>query len=511
MPQPRAVLLLLSVFVVAVAGLVYELVVGTLSTYLLGASVLVFSLVIGLFLSAMGVGAWAAQYVRVDLVRAFIRAEIALAAVGGLSALALFWAFSALGDLYPVAVLIVSVATGALVGVEIPLLIRILEQRVEVRVAVSHVLALDYAGALVASVLFPLLLLPQLGLVRASALLGGMNLLVAAAALRLFRDELTDPAPLRRQSLAVGALLGLVGLGGGQATRWVEDQLYADQVLYAATTPYQRIVVTRWRDDWRLYLDGNLQFSSTDEHRYHESLVHVPMAYARGARRVLVLGGGDGLAVRELLRHPQVSSIDLVDLDPAVLDLFRDHPTLSALNDHSLRDPRLRTHTADALRFLEDADQRWDVILIDLPDPNDAALARLYSQGAYQLALRRLSDQGALVTQATSPFFARQSYWCIVRTLEAAVAADPIPREVRPYHVNVPSFGEWGFALVTARGAQPDMAALDRPLRFLRPDVLQALFVLPEDLGPVPAEVNRLENAVLATYYRRDWGRFNSP
>ncbi len=503
--EPREIILLASVFVVAVAGLIYELIAGTLSTYLLGSSVTVFSVVIGMFLSAMGLGAFVAQYITTRLVRAFITAEILLAAIGGTAALTLYASFVAFGDGYQVMLAVVCLTCGALVGLEIPLLIRILEQKIDIRVAVSHVLALDYAGALLASLAFPLFLLPRLGLVRTSALFGLMNLLVAAAAVRVLTPR--SSTPLSGAIGVVGAGLIAVLLTGGRATSWLEDQLYSDPVLFSATTPYQRIVVTRWRDDIRLYVEGHLQFSSVDEYRYHEALVHPVMSSAARRVDVLILGGGDGLAAREVLRYDEVRRVDLVDLDPAVTTLFAEQPLLAGLNDRSLTDPRVHIHSDDALRFLDEADRRWDVIIMDLPDPNDPALARLYSVAAFSLARQRLSDGGALVSQATSPYYAPEAFWCISETITAAFSSADV--QVSPYHALVPSFGEWGFVLVSS--GPPTAPDPDMPMKFLTESTYKAMFDFPADLQERPVSVNHLADAILARYYRDGWMRIQAP
>ncbi|TNE84346.1 MAG: polyamine aminopropyltransferase [Deltaproteobacteria bacterium] len=504
----REAVLLASVFAVAVAGLIYELVAGTLSTYLLGGSVVVFSLVIGVFLFAMGMGAFAAQWLHSELERRFVEAELLLGVVGGSSALGLFWAFGALGEGYTIALGLTCLVVGALVGVEIPLLLRILERRVEVRLAVSQVLALDYAGALAGSILFPLVLLPWLGAVRAAALVGLLNVGVAGLGIAWLGDHIRG-----RNRLAVASVVAALGLSGvlltgARTTTWIEDQLYQDSVVHAESTRYQRIVVTRWREDLRLYLDGHLQFSSVDEYRYHESLVHPAMQAAGSARRVLILGGGDGMAAREVLKHPEVRQIDLVDLDPVLTELFREQPELAALSGHALSDPRVTVHNDDALRFLEDAEARWDVVIMDLPDPNDSGLSRLYSEAAFRLAGRRLTDQGALVTQATSPFYAPEAFWCIARTAEAALSEGPQPRTIRPYHVHVPSFGEWGFVLASHGEVSPEALVPEVPTRFLDESAVQAMVRFPADLGPRDVVINRLEDAALARYYAQGWRHY---
>ena len=504
----KGAVLLASVFFVAIAGLVYELIAGTLSTYLLGGSVLVFSVVIGMFLSAMGVGAWLAQYVERDLARVFVIAELALAAIGGTSALALFAAFTWLGEGYTVALAVTCLVTGALVGLEIPVLLRIVQQRTDVRVAVSQVLAIDYLGALAGSLAFPLLLLPYLGLVRAGALVGVMNAAVAVLALSVLRHEIRRPMPLFVWSGAVVAGLLAVLLTGAQTTSWLEDGLYQDDVVYAADTRYQRVVVTRWRDDVRLFLDGHLQFSTRDEYRYHEALVLPALRAVRAPKRVLVLGGGDGLGVQRVLSHPAVRQVDLVDLDPDVLDLFSGDGALAWIPDHALDDPRVTRHAEDAIAFLERAETTWDVIIVDLPDPHDEALARLYARSTFRLALRHLAPDGALATQATSPFHAPDAFWCIVRTLEAAASDLPIPRTVRPGVIDVPSFGSWGVALLTPADHTTFHTIHGVIPMFLNDDALDALWRLPADVGPRPVEINTLGTAVLARYYRDGWTRW---
>lgn len=504
-PGAREVVLLASVFGVAIAGLVYELVAGTLSTYLLGGSVLVFSLVIGWTLFAMGVGAYLAQFVDdPDLGRAFVWAELLAAAVGGTSGLVMFGAYAALDDGYPLVVAVICGFVGIASGAEIPLLLRIFKQTLTVRLAVSQVLAVDYLGALVGSVAFPLLLLPFLGTVRAAALFGCLNAIVALLAIRvLLHGQRT--AGLTAASATLLGVLSLVLVTGGATSTWIEDQLYESEVVVAQNTRYQRLVVTKWREDVRLYLDGHLQFATMDEYRYHETLVHPAMAATPRPGRVLVLGGGDGLAVQRVLAHDGVQHVDLVDLDPDVVALFRTHPRLSALNGGALSDPRVAVHAADAIDWLRTHDDLYDVIILDLPDPHDAQLARLYAQSTYRLVLARLAPRGALVTQATSPFYAPDAFWCIAATVQAAVEATPDRRTVHPGHVQVPTFGEWGFVLVAP--AEVDVRTLPLPAdpKFLTTATLNAMWDFPADMARREVAVNRLSDPVLARYYRRGW------
>ena len=324
--------LLFSVFVIASCGLAYELIAGALSSYLLGDSVMQFSTVIGTYLFAMGAGSWLSKYITRDLIGRFIQIELMVGLLGGFSAVGLFLVFTWLSAPFKLVLYLVVFGVGALVGLEIPLVMRILKRELAFKDLVSQVLTFDYLGALVVSILFPLILAPQLGMVRTGLLFGVLNVAVALWALHLFRDQLPARRGLLLQSWTVFGLLVAGFAGAGHLTTFAETHLYADDIVHAESTPYQRIVVTRWRDDLRLFLNNNLQFSSHDEYRYHEALVHPGLASLPGAKRVLVLGGGDGLAVREVLKYPQVEAVSLVDLDPAMTDLFSTAPALVALN-----------------------------------------------------------------------------------------------------------------------------------------------------------------------------------
>jgi spermidine synthase len=500
----RAWLLFLNVLVIATCGLVYELLAGTLASYVLGDSVTQFSLIIGVYLSALGVGAWLSRFVDRRLAHAFVEVETAVALLGGLSAPLLFLSFSRLGWFHVVLYGVVF-AIGVLVGLELPLLMRILRTRMEFKELVSRVLTFDYIGALVGSLLFPLLLVPRLGLVRTSLVFGLLNGAVGLWSTWLLRSMIDRGlAGLRFRSAVVIAILTAGLWQADRLTSLAEEDLYADPIVYTRTTPYQRIVITRGRAGFQLFLNGNLQFSSADEYRYHEALVHPAMSLAGDGREILVLGGGDGLAARELLKYPSVRHVTLVDLDPDMTQLSRRFPPLGALNNHAFDDPRLTVINADAMIWLDTVrgdkkfDKAFDVAIVDFPDPSTFALGKLYTTRFYRLLRAAIAPQGTVAVQCTSPLFARQSYWCIVRTIEAAGFT------VRPYHAAVPSFGVWGFAL--ARQQPFDVPQHVPPaLRFLNDEALGGMFHLSTDLGPVPVEVNRLDNQVLVRYHESEW------
>jgi spermidine synthase len=490
-----------AVLLVSTCGLVYELAAGALASYVLGDSVTQFSLVIGIYLSAMGFGAYLSRYLDDGLARRFVDLELAVALVGGFSAPLLFLTFGRVAHFRPVLFAIVALV-GALVGVEIPLFLRILARRLELKDLVAKVLSVDYLGALVASLLFPLLLVPRLGLVRTSLAIGLVNAGVGLWSTWLLAGEIAAVGWARARCAAVVALLAAGLAGAGRLTSLAEEGLFADPIVFAQQSAYQRVVITAGRGSFQLFIDGNLQFSSLDEYRYHEALVHPAVAAAARRERALVLGGGDGLALRELLRYPELRHVTLVDIDPAMTSLAVNVPMVRELNRGSLLDPRVRVVNDDAMAWLAALapGERFDVAIVDFPDPNNFSLGKLYTTRFYRLLRAHLAPGGAAAVQSTSPLLARTSFWCIAATMEAAGLA------VRPYHAAVPSFGEWGFALARAEPFEPPPRVL-AGLRFLSDAMLPGLFEFGPDLAPVPAEVNRLDNQVLVRYYEAEWRR----
>ncbi len=498
----RTPLLFLNVLVVATCGLIYELLAGTLASYVLGDSITQFSLIIGIYLFAMGVGSWLSRFLEKNLARWFVEIELGVAVLGGLSAPILFLSFGRL-SYFSIILYLMVFGIGVLVGLEIPLLLRILQDELDFKDLVARVLSFDYIGALAASILFPVFFVPRLGLVRTSLVFGMLNAGVGLWGTWLLRPLIKGGVDgLRIRALLVLALLSVCLIKANYLTSLAEDEIYADNIVYSKSTPYQRLVITRGRAGFQLFINNALQFSSTDEYRYHEALVHPAFAVAPNARRVLVMGGGDGLALREILKYPSVESVTLVDLDPAMTQLADHFPPLAELNEHSFTDPRVRVVNADAMIWLEnETEPPFDVAIIDFPDPNSFALGKLYTTRFYRLLKAKLTPEAAVAIQSTSPLFARKSYWCIIRTLEAAGFV------VKPYYTAVPSFGLWGYALART---QPFDAPTTAPakLRFLNNEAMAAMFIFPQDVGPLDAAVNRLDNQVLVRYYEGEWQKF---
>ena len=503
MTERRAVspMLLATVVVIATSGLVYELIAGTVASYVLGDSVTQFSLVIGLYLFAMGVGSYLSRFVEHRLLERFVEVELCIALVGGVSAPSLFAVYTALGA-FRAALYGMVLVLGTLVGLEIPLLIRLLRFRLELKELIARVLSLDYVGALVASLLFPLVLVPRLGIHRTSLLVGLLNAAVALLATFLLPLERRTRLRLRAQCVVVALALGAGLVVVDRVLLRGEAVYYGAPIIYSKQSPYQRVVLTQSRSTTRLFLNGNLQFSSDDEHRYHEVLVHPAVAaLGRAPRTVLVLGGGDGLALRELLRYPSIERVVLVDLDSAVTDLFRTLPLALRLNQGSLNDRRVEIRNEDAYRYVEEATEAFDLAVVDFPDPSNYAVGKLYTLSFYEHLRERLGMRGVAVVQATSPYYARESFWIVVTTVEAAGF------RALPLHVYVPSFGDWGYVLCGGEGLAEPRAPLAEAgtLKFLDAKTMAELFSFPRDMSRLPAPVNRLSDQQLVSTYVDEW------
>ncbi|RFS84814.1 polyamine aminopropyltransferase [Actinomadura spongiicola] len=500
-------LVLAAVFTCAACGLVYELALVALGSYLVGNSVTQASIVLSVMVFAMGIGSLAAKPLQGRPVVAFAVVEGALALVGGLSVLALYAAFAWL-NLYVPALVVVAFAVGALIGAEIPLLMTLLQRirRQDAGSAVADLFAADYVGALIGGLAFPFLLLPAFGHIKGALLVGVVNAVAGiAVVLWLFRHQI---GRLARVALALGMVAVLAVLGGTYTLAdgfevSARQALYQDPIALTKRTRYQEIVITRavslsGRPDLRLFLNGDLQFSSVDEYRYHESLVHPVMPGPHG--RVLILGGGDGLALREVVRYNDVDSVTLVELDPEMLRLARTYGPIASLNRHAFDDPRVNVVAADAFSWLRGLNQQFDAIIVDMPDPDDVSTAKLYSVEFYGMVKRALAPGGRMVVQSGSPFFAPKSFWSIEKTIAAAGFT------TTPYHVDVPSFGDWGYVLASPSSKPTPALAPNAPaLRFLDSPLLQAATVFPKDRRIRAVEINTLVHPRLVEYARDEW------
>lgn len=493
--------LLIAVFIISTCGLIYELVAGALASYLLGDSVRQFSFVIGIYLFSMGVGSYFAKFIKKNLFDRFIEIELLIGIIGGSSAVILFLMFQHV-DHFQFLLYFFVFMTGCLAGMEIPLLMNILKDRVEFSELVSNVFTFDYIGALIASVLFPILLLPKLGIMGTSLFFGIINTSVGILLCFYLKDDLVKPIQLKIKSFACLFILAGLLVYSKDILKYSENQLYANHVVYEHSTTYQRIVLTEDKGEYQLFLNNNLQFNTKDEYRYHEVLVHPAMTASKKPQRVLILGGGDGLAAREIFKYPSVKEITLVDLDEGMTNLFKKNEVLVKQNNNSLNDPRMTIVNTDAFIWVKENKKKFDVVIIDFPDPSNYSLGKLYTTTFYRSLMQSLDSQAIISVQTTSPYFAPKSFWCVNETISSIYPNN------QAYHTYVPSFGEWGFTLFS-----PEMKInLNRTLHKVNglkhyDYDFKKLTDFPSDMAPRKVEVNRLDNQILVRYFDEEWSK----
>lgn len=504
-PRRGGLYLKAAIFATGLAGIVAEYVMATLASYLLGNSVVQWTLTISLMLFAMGVGSRISRRIVKHELETFVAVEFGLSLLCAFGPLTAYALYSQLDFIYLV-IYGFAIGIGLLIGIEIPLVTRLNSVFEELRINISSVMEQDYYGALLGGIVFAFLALPYLGLTYTPILLGAVNFVVAFVLLWRFRSRVTRFRLRASIGVAVFACLIVLAFSAEPIVQFGEQKKYLDKVVYSEQSAYQRIVITEWRGNHWLYLNGEEQFSTFDEKRYHEPLVLPAMAIAAARKNVLILGGGDGLALREVLKHHDVERALLVDLDPAMTDLARTHPVLTAVNDSSLYDARVEVINRDGFTFMAESDQFYDVIIIDLPDPRSVDLGRLYTLEFYRGIKQHLSAGGVVVTQAGSPFFAPEAFACIHKTMRHAGFA------VLAYHNHIPTMGEWGWVLGM------NAAVGDSALRigaeqlefdhtstsFLTSGSMSALLHFGKGLVPDSndVEVNTLHSQILPRYYR---------
>lgn len=495
-----------AIFATGFSGIVAEYLLSTLATYFLGDSILQWTMIVSTMMFSMGLGSRISKSFTVKLTEKFLMLEFILSLVVSFAPLIVYVAASFTNSL---AVIIYgfSIAIGTLIGMEIPLVTRINDEYEDLRVNISNVLEKDYYGSLLGGVFFAFIGLPFLGINYTPFLLGIVNFGVAIAVF-IYLKRFIDKRYRRPVSIAIAAITILL-IGGlfmaSPIIQYGEQIKYKDKVVYAEQSKYQRIVITQWKNDFWLYLNGNQQLCTMDEVMYHEPLVHPAMTLHPHPKEVLVLGGGDGCAVRELLKYEATDNITLVDLDPAMTRLGMEHPLLTELNQNSLHDEKVTVINADGYHYLSENKHFYDVIIVDLPDPRTVELGRLYSHEFYQTAYRHLRPGGIIITQAGSPYFATDAFKCIVSTMRSAGF------QTVPLHNHVITLGEWGWSMGIKASENYDLKKALQKLNFdevnthwINHEAMQLITSFGKDVYPGHAEevkINRIHDPVLYKYY----------
>jgi len=535
------------IFIMGGCGLAYEYTFSRIAADLLGNSVQQWAVVIAIMLFCMGMGAEIQRFIPAKrVVSSMLGSQLLLALLGGFGPLLMLLAFSYAPYQFGLVHYSLISVIGLLIGFEIPLITRINEgYSDDIRNNLARVLKMDYIGALAGGLLWIFVLPKFFSLHQTAYILAFLTVAAALLCWFFFRKQTRNPA-----LILAGIMITTVALGIGVANshRWslhAEQQLYLDRVIFSETTQYQHIVLTKDKsDNLRCYINGHIQFSSTDEFIYHEMLVHPPMQLLTNRKRILVLGGGDGLAVRELLKYPDIEEIVLVDLDPEMTRLAAEQADLVGINQGSLTNsrvqnvsnqaispdgnyslelpnqrrtiqpgnphsPELKVINLDAIAYVQQATGMFDCIILDFPDPSSPDLAKLYSLPFYQALKSKLNADGVLVQQSTSPYRAKEAFLCIGRTLRAAGYS------AVPYHDHVPSFGEWGWWIAGHKGTQTEkdltqklatVQLLPEDLRYLTPDLIRASLHFGKGTLDTPNEnITTLTRPAVLEYYLQGW------
>ncbi|WP_299159664.1 polyamine aminopropyltransferase [uncultured Tenacibaculum sp.] len=499
-----------AIFATGFAGIVAEYVLSTLATYFIGNSVFQWTMIVSLMLFCMGLGSRLSQYFTKNLIRNFLILELALSLIVAFSSV-LVYTLAAVSSYYDLVIYLLSMLVGLLIGLEIPLVVRINKEYEDLKTNISSILEKDYYGSLLGGVFFAFIGLPILGLTYTPFILGFINFFVACIVFYRFKGKLLKEQFKPMLGMISIVLITLImGMSFTDAiVTWGEQKKYKDKVVYANQSKYQKIVLTEWKDEHWLYLNGNLQFCSIDEEMYHEPLVHPIMQTHPNPQKVLILGGGDGCAVRELLKYPSVDKIDMVDLDPNMTDLGKNNPILIDINEGSMNSDKLTIYNKDAYVHLEqDTKSFYDVIIIDLPDPRSVELGRLYSHEFYTLCKRKLRPNGLLITQSGSPYFATKAFQCIDLTMQSAGFTTV------PMHNQIISMGEWGWIIGT-KNKDISKEKLKKQLQSLQFTSISTKWINNDAMSLLTSfgkkdffnidtkkiEVNKIQNPVLYQYY----------
>lgn len=507
--------LFLALFATGLSGIVAEYCFATLSTYFIGDSVKQWSIVISLMLFSMGVGSRITKKINHNIFKFFIFTEFALSIIVSFSALVTYYLASQI-EYVGLFIYLMAIATGMLIGMELPLAMRLNDRFQELKFNVANVLEKDYYGSLIGGLFFVFIGLPYLGLTYTPFILGIINLLVAIALLICFKKDLELKE--QRKLFVMAMIIGGIILGGVILSKPIilygEQKKYKDKIVFQDQSIYQKIVITKWKDDYWLYLNDNLQFSTFDEPMYHEVLVHPVMQLLQKPRKILILGGGDGCAARELLKYESIQSITLVDLDKKLTDLFKDNTTFSKINQQSLHNTKVQIINDDGFSFMNETSHFYDLIIIDLPDPRNVELSRLYSKEFYELCRLKLTPNGGIITQAGSPYYTPLAYKCIEKTMSQAGFS------TLPLHNQVLSMGEWGWIVGTKQELSKEamMASLKKinlekiNTQWLNKEAMQLITAFGKDFyfkHTDSLKTNQINNPVLYHYYNEgNWDTY---
>ncbi len=451
MKSKNAIWLKLAIFATGISGLTSEFILSTLASYFIGDTIIQWTVVLSIMLFAMGVGSQVSRFVDKHLLVTFIAVEFSLSLLISLSPL---WVFSIAAKTEFIHIVIYGLAllVGFCIGFEIPLATRLNEKHESLDRNISNIMSWDYVGSLIGGLLFAFWGLPHLGITNTAFVFGALNFVVALILFERYKSYYPEfKNGVRAVSVGIIALLSVAYLYSDQIMLFGEQSRYKDKIVYSEQTPFQKITVTQWKEHFWLFINGNQQLSTFDEWLYHEPMVHPVMALTPEHTDILIIGGGDGFNVKELLKYSGIKNITLVDLDPAMTRLGKTFEGLLTYNDSALYDSRVTILNQDGFLFLEKSQSFYDLIIVDLPDAKNISLNKLYTREFYQMAFWMLRPNGHIITQSGSPYYATKAFHCIEKTM-ANVGFNTLP-----LHNQVLTLGEWGWIIGSKSLTKPQM------------------------------------------------------
>ena len=501
--KQKSLALKIALFATGFSGIVAEYVLSTLASYFIGNAILQFTLIVSIMLFAMGLGSRLSKSFNKNIIFWFVIIELTLSILVSFSAIASYIAFGITNNSW-IVIYLLSIAIGLLIGLEIPFATRINNDYEELRLNISNILEKDYFGSLVGGLFFAFVGLPYLGLTYTPFVLGFINLIISFWLFFVLKDVISKR--LQKGLFIAYIIVFLTILFGCIFAKplvlFGEQSKYKDKIVFSEQTKYQKIVITKWKEWNSLYINGNQQLSSFDEFLYHEPMVHSALGLTKQKQNILVLGGGDGCIVRELLKYPTIKNIDLVDLDAKMLELGKNNSIFTRLNNNALNNSIVNTFTADAFTYLETSTKKYDVILVDLPDPNNVDLNKLYTKEFYKLCYFNLTQNGTFITQSGSPYYATKAFYCVDKTLKAAGF------ETLPLHNQVLTLGEWSWVIgkkePITKIALENINLKNLKLKWLSKDAFPALSGFGKPLVDTTGiEVNTIFSPKLYIYYQQ--------
>jgi len=441
--KKKSLVLKIALFATGFSGIVAEYVLSTLASYFIGNAILQFTLIVSIMLFSMGLGSRISKVFNSKIVFYFVISELLLSLLVSFSAIASYIVYGYSNNSW-IIIYLLSIAIGLLIGLEIPFATRINNEYEELRLNISNILEKDYYGSLIGGLFFAFIGLPYLGLTYTPFVLGLVNLIVSFWLFYTLKEHISKKLQhvlwISYIGVFIIVLLGLIY--AKPLVLFGEQAKYKDKIVFSEQTKYQKIVITKWSDWYSLYINGNQQLSTFDEYLYHEPMVHSALGLTESKKNVLVLGGGDGCIARELLQYDDaITKITLVDLDNRMITIGKTHPIFSTINNNALNNDKVITINDDAFTFLEQTQETYDVILVDLPDPNNVDLNKLYTKEFYTLCYNRLQKEGTFITQSGSPYYATKAFYCIDKTLKKSGF------HTLPLHNQVLTLGEWSWII----------------------------------------------------------------